>query len=184
MCLLRYSIIGPTTLLATISEKMVNTEGIRIPTWDLKMRARFWKISNLDCRVCSCKSAIKIDYRIVASRSTSRLVTCLGLFRLLMKGIFGPYVLWPLDKKLIFWIVTRVRTVSACDYTVCIWAVTVFLNRGPLKVLYDSKYNASHLPLWSFKTLRGPLSHKQITGLVSLSSLSTCLMSGPSKNQD
>ena len=32
-------------------------------------------------------------YRIVASRSTSRLVTCLGLFRLLMKGIFGPYVL-------------------------------------------------------------------------------------------
>ena len=33
------------------------------------------------------------SYRIVASRSTSRLVTCLGLFRLLMKGIFGPYVL-------------------------------------------------------------------------------------------
>ena len=33
------------------------------------------------------------DYRIVASRSTSRLVTCLGIFRLLMKGIFGPYVL-------------------------------------------------------------------------------------------
>ena len=32
-------------------------------------------------------------YCIVASRSTSRLVTCLGLFKLLMKGIFGPYVL-------------------------------------------------------------------------------------------
>ena len=30
-----------------------------------------------------------------------------------MKGIFGPYVLWPLDKKFIFWIVTRV---SARDY--------------------------------------------------------------------
>ena len=60
----------------------------------------------------SCKS---LRYRIVASRSTSRLVTCLGLFRLLMKGIFGPYVLWPFDKKLIFWIVTRV---SARDYTV------------------------------------------------------------------
>ena len=58
-------------------------------------------------------------YRIVASRSTSRLVTCLGLFRLLMKGIFGPYVLWPLDKKLIFWIVTRV---SARDYTVIIFS--------------------------------------------------------------
>ena len=38
-----------------------------------------------------------------------------GLFWLLMKGIFGSYVLWPLDKKLIFWIVTRV---SARDYTV------------------------------------------------------------------
>jgi hypothetical protein len=35
----------------------------------------------------------KQKYRIVASRSTSRLMTCLGLFRLLMKGIFGPYVL-------------------------------------------------------------------------------------------
>ena len=34
-----------------------------------------------------------LAYRIVASRSTSRLVTCLGLFRLLMKGIFDPYVL-------------------------------------------------------------------------------------------
>ena len=54
-------------------------------------------------------------YRLVASRSTSRLVTCLGLFRLLMKGIFGPYVLWPLDRKLIFWIVTPV---SARDSTV------------------------------------------------------------------
>ena len=32
-----------------------------------------------------------------------------------MKGIFSPYVLWPLDKKLIFWIITRV---SARDYTV------------------------------------------------------------------
>ena len=73
-------------------------------------------------------------YRIVASRSTSRLVTCFGLFRLLMKGIFGPYVLWPLDKKLIFWIVTRV---SARDYTVCIliklfqaWSFCHVLLRG------------------------------------------------------
>ena len=63
-------------------------------------------------------------YRIVASRSTSRLVTCLDLFRLLMKGIFGPYVLWPLDKKLIFWIVTRV---SARDYTVYV-SITLGLS--------------------------------------------------------
>ena len=66
-----------------------------------------------------------LTYRIVASRSTSRLVTCLGLFRLLMKGIFGPYVLWPLDKKLIFWIVT---SVSARDYTVSFF----YIQRGIL----------------------------------------------------
>ena len=53
---------------------------------------------------------------IVASRSTSRLVTCLGLFRLLMKRIFGPYVLWPFDKNLIFQLVTRIST---RDFTVC-----------------------------------------------------------------
>ena len=36
-------------------------------------------------------------------------------FQIAYEGVFGPYVLWPLDKKLIFWIVTRV---SARDYTV------------------------------------------------------------------
>ena len=35
----------------------------------------------------------KHPYCIVTSRSTSRLVTCLGLFRLLMKGKFDAYVL-------------------------------------------------------------------------------------------
>ena len=32
-----------------------------------------------------------------------------GFFKLLMKGIFDPYVLWPVDKKLISWLVTRIR---------------------------------------------------------------------------
>ena len=39
----------------------------------------------------------KSIYRKVASSNTSQL----GLFRLLMKGILDPYVLWPFDKKLI-----------------------------------------------------------------------------------
>ena len=73
-----------------------------------------WDPSMFSFRPPHTKKAIW-KYRIVASRSTSRLVTCLGLYILLMKGIFGPYVLWPFDKKLIFWIVTRV---SARDYTV------------------------------------------------------------------
>ena len=79
------------------------------------------QINTFTCTTCFIWSRVNLHaiYRIVASRSTSRLVTCLGLFRLLMKGIFGPYVLWPLEKKLIFWIVTRV---SARDYTVFIQA--------------------------------------------------------------
>ena len=55
------------------------------------------------------------EYRKVASSNTSPLEVHAEFFRLLLKGIFGPYVLWPLDKKLIFWIVTRV---SARDYAV------------------------------------------------------------------
>ena len=40
-------------------------------------------------------------YRKVASSNTSCLEAHAGFFRLLMKGIFDPYVLWPFDKKLI-----------------------------------------------------------------------------------
>ena len=46
-----------------------------------------------------CKSFS--TYRKVASSNTSRLEAHAGFFRLLMKGIFNPYVLRPFDKKLI-----------------------------------------------------------------------------------
>ena len=58
----------------------------------------------------------------VASSQTSRLETHTGFFRLLMNGIFDPYVLWPFDKKegegeghwiessYIFSILIRIRT--------------------------------------------------------------------------
>ena len=49
------------------------------------------------------------------SSNTSRLEARVSFFRLLMKGIFGRYVLWPFDKKLIFQLVTCIRT---RDYTV------------------------------------------------------------------
>ena len=39
-----------------------------------------------------------INYRKVASSKTSRLETHAGFSKLLMKGIFNPYVLWPLKK--------------------------------------------------------------------------------------
>ena len=41
-------------------------------------------------------------YRKVVSSNTSRLEAHAGFFKLLMKGIFDPYVLWPFVKKLIF----------------------------------------------------------------------------------
>ena len=46
----------------------------------------------------------------------SRLEAHAGFFRLLMKGIFDPYVLQPFDEKYIFELVTHVKT---RDYTVC-----------------------------------------------------------------
>ena len=41
-------------------------------------------------------------YRKVASSNTSRLEAHAGFFRLLMMGIFDPYVQWIFDKKLIY----------------------------------------------------------------------------------
>ena len=40
-----------------------------------------------------CKFCLENTYRIVASTSPSRIEAHAGLFRSLMKGIFGPYVL-------------------------------------------------------------------------------------------
>ena len=50
----------------------------------------------------SCSRIQTLAYRKVASSNTSRLEAQAGFFRLLMKGIFNPYVLWPFDKKSIF----------------------------------------------------------------------------------
>ena len=49
---------------------------------------------------------------------------CSSMFKLLMNGISQPYVLWPVDKKLISKLVTRVRTP---DYTVSNY-VPILLN--------------------------------------------------------
>ena len=56
------------------------------------------------------------EYRKVVSSNTSRLKAHAGLIEdCLLKGIFYPYVLWPFDKKLISYLVKRVRT---RDYTI------------------------------------------------------------------
>ena len=57
----------------------------------------------------------KVTYRKVVISKMSRLVVHVGIYRLLMKGIFDAYVVWPFYKKFIFELVTRVNT---CDYTV------------------------------------------------------------------
>ena len=43
----------------------------------------------------------QLKHSKVASFNTSHLEAYAGFFRLLMKGIFDPYVLCPFDKKLI-----------------------------------------------------------------------------------
>ena len=52
----------------------------------------------------------KFTYCEITSSNTSRLEAHAGFFRLLMKRIFGPYTVWPFNKKLIFWLVTCIRT--------------------------------------------------------------------------
>ena len=56
------------------------------------------------------------SYCKVSSSNMSHSEVHPGFFRLFMKGIFDPYVLWPFDKKLIFRIRTR-------DYTVHIFVI-------------------------------------------------------------
>ena len=51
--------------------------------------------------VKNVESAEISNYRKVTSFNTSCLEAHAGFLRLLMKGIFDPYVLWPFDKKLI-----------------------------------------------------------------------------------
>ena len=55
-------------------------------------------------------------YRKVVSSNTSCLEAHADFFRLLMKGIFDPYVLQPFDEKYIFKLLTHVKT---RDYKVC-----------------------------------------------------------------
>ena len=57
-----------------------------------------------------CQKSSNLQYRKIASTHKSRLEAHADFFRLLMKGIVNPYVLWPFDKKLISWLVKRVRT--------------------------------------------------------------------------
>ena len=49
-------------------------------------------------------------YRKVGTSNTSHLEAHIGIYRLLMKGIFDAYVLWPFDKKFVFELVTWVNT--------------------------------------------------------------------------
>ena len=53
---------------------------------------------------------IENRYRRVASSNLSRLEPHPGFYRLLMKGNFDNYLLWPFDKKIIFGLVTGVNT--------------------------------------------------------------------------
>ena len=74
---------------------------------NFKLRIVFWNNSFLE--ILRSKNWIEL------SEKKPPLEAHVGFFRLLIKGIFCSYILWPLDKKLIFQLVTRIRTL---DYTV------------------------------------------------------------------
>ena len=56
-----------------------------------------------------------LAYRKVMSSSLSRLVAHPSIFRLFMTGKFDAYVLWPLAKRVQYWIVDRS---TACAFMV------------------------------------------------------------------
>ena len=68
-------------------------------------QARTHSISGLKSRV------LKLTYHKVSSSNTSRLEPHPGFDRLLMKGIFDAYVLWPFDKRYVLnYLVTHFNT--------------------------------------------------------------------------
>jgi hypothetical protein len=69
---------------------MINSPQIKSKMW--YMAQLLDNINEQDQHFCYCK---------VASSKTSHLEANAGFFRLLMKGIFDPYVLQPFDTKLI-----------------------------------------------------------------------------------
>ena len=85
--------LSTISIKGTITHKIERTHG---------------RISLPQLFVCNIREIRKLilttldNYRIVASSSPSRIEAHAGLFRMLMKGIFDPYVLRPFDKKLIF----------------------------------------------------------------------------------
>ena len=107
-------------------------EDLKVTFWDTDIHSLFTSVHillltiELESKMGCKKSTIffsnlaytsHIMYSIVASTSPSRFEAHAGHFRLLMKGIFDAYVLWPFDKKSFFELVTRVNT---RDFTVCV----------------------------------------------------------------
>ena len=75
-----------------------------------------------------------INYHKVANSNMSCLEAYAGLSKLLMKGIFYPNVLWPLDKKLIFLLVTHVST---CNFTV-VKDILKMMLQTPMTLFYST----------------------------------------------
>ena len=69
----------------------------------------------------------------MGSSNTSYLVTHLGIYRLLMKGIRDAYVPWPFDKKFIFALLMHVNT---CDHTF-IHSLGYSLNAQERKLIHE-----------------------------------------------
>ena len=102
-------------------------------------------------KICYCWQ--KLAYRKVESSRLSRLVACLRIFRLLMKGEFDDYVLWPLAKRVKNRIVDQS---TARDFTVFQESRTTFMERKQIQVVQyncmDSTAYRNCAELWSVCT--------------------------------
>ena len=61
-------------------------------------------------------------YRKVASSNTSRFEANAGISRLLMKGIFDAYVVWPFDKNFFF------------ELVLCVSIRQIIQKNGPINI--------------------------------------------------
>ena len=102
-------------------------------------------------------------YRIVATSNTSCFEPHPGFYRLLMKGIFDAYVLWPLEKIIFFEFVTRVNTPDfvVCRFSwqyFCIFLLKVsYFRKDLLKFSFEPK-NERKISLflpWRYNTFVG-----------------------------
>ena len=106
--------IDPSLYANNVPQTLKSWDLFNVPLLKLPLLSNITqikKLKNINSYICLNNSNYRwlilfcrkkwTTYKKVASSNSSRLGAHEGFFRLLMKGIFDPYVLGPFDKKLI-----------------------------------------------------------------------------------